>query len=153
MRKTRATKKFLLGTIALARGEAEKARSLFEAELPFARSELAEAADSPYRHAQLGLICAYLSKQEEAIAEGERAVELLPISKDAVDGPSLEINLAEIYGRVGEEGKAIALLEKLLSVPNGIHQVELKAWNWDPLRKNPLFQKLINRPAPKIVYN
>jgi len=148
----RATKNFFSGSIALARGEYEKARSLFQAELPFARSELAETPDSPYRHTQLGLICAYLGQKEEAIKEGTHAVGLLPISKDAVDGPGLELFLAEIYGRVGEEEKGVTLLEKLLTVPGGITPLHLKDWPWDPLRKNPRFQKLLNSPPPKIVY-
>jgi len=149
----RVTKSFLLGCVALARGDTAKARPLFEAELRFARSELVEAPDSPYRHSQLGLISAYLGRKEEGIAEGKRAVELLPISKDAMDGPGGEGALAEIYGRVGEEEQAITLLEKLLTVPNGGSQLALKDWNWDPLRKNPRFQKLISGPPPKIIYN
>ena len=148
----RATKKFLLGTVALARGNVEKARPLFEAELPFARSEVAESPESAVRHAQLGLICAYLGRKEEAIAEGQRAVELLPISKDAFDGPFIALSLAEIYGRVGEEEQAMTLLEKLMTTPNGATQLLLKDWNWDPLRKNSRFQKLVNGPPPKIIY-
>jgi serine/threonine-protein kinase len=149
----RATKKFLLGTIALARGDAEKARPFFEAELLFARSELAESRDSVPRHLQIGLICAYLGRKEEAIAEGRRAVELLPISKDAVDGPGIAAGLAEIYGRVGELEQAITLLEQLITTPNGPTPLMLKDWNWDPIRKNPRFQKLIEGPPPNVIYH
>ena len=149
----RATKNFLLGTVALARGQTEEARKFFEAELPFARNELAAAPDSAPRHAQIGLICAYLGQKEEAIAEGQRAVDLLPISKDKNDGPAMSTALAEIYGRVGEPDKAIALLEELLPLPNSIRQRYLKNdWNWDPLRKDPRFQKLVTGPPPKIIY-
>jgi serine/threonine-protein kinase len=147
-----ATKNFFLGRIALARGDKEKARSLFQAELPIARSELTETPDSPHRHAQVGLICAYLGQKEEAMKEGTRAVELLPISKDAFDGPGLELILAEIYSRVGEEEKAVTLIEKLLTLPGGVSPLELKDCTWDPLRKNARFQKLISAPPPKIVY-
>jgi tetratricopeptide (TPR) repeat protein len=149
----RATKKFFLGVVAHARGDVDKARALFEAELPFARSEVSESPDSAPRHAQLGLIYSYLGLKEEAIAEGERAVQLLPISKDASDGPPIAANLAEIYGRVGEEERAMTLLEKVMTVPAGPTQLYLKDWNWDPLRKNPRFQKLLTGPPPKIVYN
>jgi serine/threonine-protein kinase len=148
-----ATKNFLLGTIKFARGDHEKARPLFDAELPFARSELAEMPESPDRHAQLGLICAYLGRKEEAIAEGERAVELLPISKDAVDGPGMVLASAEIYARVGEQDKAVALLEKMMTVPNGATRSLLKNWRFDPLRTNPRLQAWLQGPPPKIVYN
>jgi len=149
----RATKKFLRGTIALARGDTEKARPLFEAELPFARSELAESPDSAPRHAQLGLVCAYLGRKKEAVAEAQRAAELLPISADAFEGPVVALTVAEIYGRVGEEEQAITLLEKLLTVPNGPTQLVLKDWNWDPLRANPHFLKLAEGPTAKIIYD
>lgn len=148
----RCTKKFLLGIAALARGDAERSRPLLEAELPFARSEVAESPDSAVRHLQLGLICAYLGRKEEAIAEGERAVELLPIAKDAFDGPGVAAGLAEIYGRVEEKDKAVALLEKMMSLPGGPSQIVLRDWNWDPLRGDPRFEKLAKGPAPKIVY-
>jgi hypothetical protein len=98
------------------------------------------------------VICAYLGRKEEAIAEGQRAVELLPISKDAFDGPSIALGLAEIYGRVGEEEQAIMLLEKLMTTPNGVPPLLLKDWQWDPLRRNPRFQKLLTGPPPKIIY-
>lgn len=147
------TKSFLLGMVAMAKGDMAKARPLFESELHFARQELNEAPDSEARHAQLGLVCAYLGQKEEAIAEGKRAVELMPVSKDAVDGPFYVINLAEIYGRVGEPDQAIDLLEQLVTIPAGLHFADLQFWQWDPVRKHPRFQKLVNGPAPKIVYN
>lgn len=149
----RVTKNFLLGQVALARGDLEKARPLFEAELQFARTELNEKADVAASHAQVGLVCAYLGRREEAIAEGRRAVELMPVTKDAFDGPGYLVNLAEIYGRAGETDQAIGLIEKLLSTPNGLIPVALKDWQWDPLRNDPRFQKLLNGPPPKIVYN
>jgi tetratricopeptide (TPR) repeat protein len=149
----RATKKFFLGTVALARGETAKARKLFEAELPFARSEVSEAPDSALGHAQLGLILAYLGRTEEAVAEGEHAVALLPITKDTQEGPNILVVLAEIYARVGKPEEAVALLEKLITIPSGWRQVYLKEWNWDPLRSDPRFQKLVDGPPPKIVYH
>jgi hypothetical protein len=83
-------------------------------------------------------------KREEAVAEGNRAVELLPISKDAMDGPGMMVVLAEIYIRVNEQEQAITLLEKLITTPAGISQIDLKDWNRDPLRNNPRFQKLMS---------
>ena len=149
----RLTKDYFLGIVALARGDAEKSQPLFEAALQIARNELSEAPDSEVRHSQVGLLCAYLGRKEEAIAEGQRAVEMMPVSRDAVDATNWLGNLAEIYGRVGEPDKAIDLLEQMVKMPAGIKQFQLKNWNWDPLRNNPRFQKLVNGPPPKIVYN
>jgi len=149
----RVTKSYFLGVVAIAQGDMAKAKRLFESELQFARSELNESPDSANRHAQVGLICAYLGQKEEAISEGRLAVDLLPISKDAFEGPWLLYNLAEIYGRVGEQEQAIALIEKLLVTPGGVTVAELKRdFQWDPLRQNPRFQKILAGPQPKVIY-
>jgi serine/threonine-protein kinase len=151
---TPVTKNYFLGVLAMVQGDMQKAGQLLERELEFARKQLNEAPDSESRHAQVGLVCAYLGRKEEAIAEGKRAVELMPVTKDAIDGPNNLTALAEIYGRIGEPDKAIDLLEKLLIMPAGVNQEFLKTgWYWDPLRNNPRFQKLISGPPPKIVYN
>ncbi len=149
----RVTKNFYFGIAALVQGDAAKARPLLESELQFARNELREAPDNESRHAQLGIILAYLGQKEEAIAEGKRAVELMPSSRDALDGPLFIINLAEIYGRVGEADKAMDLLEQVVRTPAGLNVADLKFWHWDPLRNNPRFLKLANSPPPKIEYH
>ncbi|MGI8820258.1 MAG: TPR end-of-group domain-containing protein, partial [Chthoniobacterales bacterium] len=78
---------------------------------------------------------------------------LLPIEQDAFLGPGMLSALAEIYGRVGEEDAAIDLLERLLTIPAGVSLLDLKNdWSWDPLRKNPRFQKILGSPEPKVIY-
>jgi len=139
----RVTKNFLLGIVAMAQGNMAKARPLFEAEARFAEQELHEMPDSPTRQAQLGIVYAYLGRKTEAVAAGQRAVQLMPLSKDAYEGPTFLIVLAEIYARVGEHEKSIALLKRLLAIPNGPAQAELQFWNWDPLRSEPRFQELL----------
>ena len=62
-------------------------RSAFEHARVVSEQLLREAPEDPRRHAQHGLILAALGRKEEAIAEGKRAVELLPESQDAFDGP------------------------------------------------------------------
>lgn len=143
----RVTKSFLLGIAAMAQDDMAKARPLFEAEARFAEQELHEMPDSPTRQAQLGLVYAYLGRKTEAIAAGKRAVELMPLSKDAYEGTAFLNSLAEIYARTGEPDKSIALIEQLLRIPNGMAQLELQFWNWDPLRDDPRFQKLREPPA------
>jgi serine/threonine protein kinase/Flp pilus assembly protein TadD len=143
----RVTKGFLFGTLALAQGDVATARPFFEGEVQFAQQEVREMPESAPRHAQLGLVYAFLGRNEEAIAEGRRAVELLPLSKDAFDGVGPLFNLAMIYARVAEAEQAIDLLDKLLRTPNGPPAVELQFWPWDPLRDNPRFQELVARTA------
>jgi tetratricopeptide (TPR) repeat protein len=142
----RVTKSFLLGTVAIARGEVNKARPLFEAEARFAEQEVREMPDSATRQTQLGIVYSYLGRKAEAIAAGERAVALMPVSKDAYEGPGYLVGLAQIYAWVGESDKAIELIEQLLTMPSGISKPELQLWLWDPLRSNPKFQELLARP-------
>ncbi len=97
-------------------------------------------------HSTLGFVYAYLGRKEEAIRAGERAVELLPISKDAYLGTSYVHRLAEIYTIVGEYEAAIDQLEILFSAPSLIsaHTLHLDPI-WDPLRDNPRFQRLLDK--------
>jgi serine/threonine protein kinase/Flp pilus assembly protein TadD len=142
----RVTKSFLLGVAAISQGDREKARPFLEAEAQFAEQELREMPDSPTRQAQLGMVYAYLGRKAEAIAAGKRAVELMPVSEDAFDGPGYLNSLAQIYAWVGESDKSIALIEQLLTMPNGMAKQELQFWFWDPLRTNSRFQKLLAPP-------
>jgi serine/threonine-protein kinase len=139
----RVTKSYLLGMVALAQGDPAKARPFFEAEARFAEQELREMSDSPTRQAQLGIVYAYLGRKADAIAAGQRAVELMPVTKDAYDGPGYLLSLAQIYARTGETEKSIELVEKLLKLPAGITSYDLQDWTWDPLREDPRFQKLV----------
>jgi serine/threonine protein kinase/Flp pilus assembly protein TadD len=109
-----------------------------------------EHSGDPRYHAALGLAYAYLGRKEEAIQEGNRAIELYPISKDAALGPRYVLNLAKIYAVVGEQEKAIDHLEYLLSIPSSeflwqivsIPYLRLDP-QWDALRNHPRFQRLI----------
>ena len=109
-----------------------------------------DAPDDPGRHAQLGAVLAGLGKKEEAVNEGKKAVELLPESQDAFDGPQATTALAEVYAWVGEYNEAFRLLDHLLTVPNGLTVPAFKLDPvWDPLRKDPRFQALIDKYASK----
>jgi serine/threonine-protein kinase len=110
-----------------------------------------EAPDSAARHAEFGAILAALGRKEEAIREGKRAVELLPESKDALEGPMMTLALAQIYAWTGENEEALRLLEHSLSNPDGITAPDLKLDPaWDPIRKDPRFQALIEKYSAKI---
>jgi tetratricopeptide (TPR) repeat protein len=88
----------------------------------------------------------YLGRSEEAIREGERAVELRPVAKDADYGTYYLHLLVRTYILAGQPEKAIDNLERLLQVPHYISPPWLKIDpNFDPLRGNPRFQKLVAR--------
>ena len=142
---------FFFGLIALAQNDqASAAKELAEAAPQFER-EVKEAADAPDRRANLGLLYAFMGRHDEAIHEGKLAVELKPMEKDAYDGAIMLCYLALIYARVGENDLAIPLIERLLKTPGAVDSVnysitlnDLKyRWEWDPLRNDPRFQKLL----------
>jgi len=94
----------------------------------------------------LGQILAGLDQKDAAIKEGKRAVELRPESQDAFDGPEVTAVLAQIYAWTGEHDQAFGLLDHLLVTPSGITVPVLKLDPiWDPLRKDPRFQALIDK--------
>ena len=128
----------LNGDAANVRYHAEEARKAFQ-------QQLRAAPKDAQLHAQLGLALAYLGRRDEAIREGERGVALLPVTKDAYNGPYLEHQLARIEILVGEPEKAVDHLERLVKIPYILSPAWLKIDpNFDPLRKNPTFEKLVD---------
>src|SRR5437762_5815496 len=143
-------KAFLEGTIHLLQGDKTKAKAELEHARVVSEKLLREAPEDPARHAQHGLILAALGQKQEAIAEGKRAVELLPESQDAFDGPQETAALAQIFAWTGASDEAFRLLDHLLTIPSGLTVPIFKLDPaWDPLRKDPRFQTLINKYAVK----
>jgi len=138
-------KAFLAGQIYQAMGDVEKARAAFEEARPVAERALTDSPEDAARHVLVGLIYAGLGRTEEALREGNRAIELLPESKDAVNGPILVVSLARILTIAGQHDEAIRLLERSLSTTGGItlHELRLDP-AWDALRPNPRFHGLIS---------
>src|SRR5947207_515883 len=145
-----APKAYLEAEIYLLQGDEAKARTALEHARVVSEQLLREAPEDAARHGQHGLILAALGQKQEAIAEGKRAVELLPESEDAFDGPQVTATLAQIYAWTGEFDEAFRLLDHLLVVPNGLTVPMLKLDpTWDALRKDPRFQALIDKYNPK----
>jgi TolB-like protein/Flp pilus assembly protein TadD len=143
-------KAFLEGEIYRLQGDEAKARTAFEHARVISDQLLREAPGDPARHGQHGLILAGLGQKQEAIAEGKRAVELLPESEDALDGPQGTAALAQIYAWTGEFDEAFRLLDHLLAVPSSLTVPMLKLDPaWDPLRQDPRFQALIDKYGAK----
>jgi serine/threonine-protein kinase len=142
-------KAFMEGIIYLLQGNKEKAQPALEHALLVSEQLLCEAPEDPGRHAQHGFILAALDRKQEAIAEGKRAVELLPESEDAFDGPRGIAALAQIYANTGEPDDALGLIDHLLGSPSGLTIPLLKLDPvWDPLRKDSRFQKLCEEKQP-----
>jgi tetratricopeptide (TPR) repeat protein len=105
-----------------------------------------------------------MQRKEEAIREGRRALEIAPETRDAFHGAMFAANLAQIYALLGEQEQAITLVERLLHTPgpfpgpgvdspSDITLADLRMrWEWDSLRGNARFQKLLAGPEPKTVY-
>src|SRR6266511_672041 len=144
-------REFFEGAIYTFLNDKEKAVSAFERARPIAQKAVRESPNDASRHVILGMILAGLGEKELAIAEGKRAVELLPESEDALDGPKITVALAQIYAWTGESDEALQLLDRSLSTPNGITVSFLKLDPiWEPLRSDPRFQALIDRHDAKV---
>jgi TolB-like protein/Flp pilus assembly protein TadD len=149
-------KTFLQGCIDLAEGKQVEAQKLFELARPIFERAVEEAPMNADRHANLGWFYAFAGRKDEAVREGKRAVELKPESKDAFDGAIMNCYLALIYARVGENDLAIPLVERLLKTPGAVDSVDYSItvndlkhrWEWDPIRSDPRFQKLIAAGQP-----
>jgi len=129
------------GDKAQARVYADSARLGFE-------ERIRNTPDDAQSHTFYGMALAFLGRKAEAIAEGEKGVALLPIAKDAYSGPYLQHQLVRIYLLVGEPDKALDRLEPLLKVPYYISPAWLRVDpNFDPLRNNPRFRKLVEGTA------
>jgi TolB-like protein/Tfp pilus assembly protein PilF len=147
---------FLEGCTNIAQGDNASAQKAFEQARPAFEAAVKEAPESAERHASLGWLYALMGRKNDAIAEGQRAVELKPESKDAVDGSLMNGYLALIYARVGENDLAIPLIERLLKTSGAVDSAnysitvnDLKyRWEWDPLRNDPRFAKLIKQDMP-----
>ena len=101
-------------------------------------------------HVQLAKLLAWLGEKDAAIAEAQRAMDLRPESKDAFEGPQITEQVAQVYAILGDNARAIELLDGLLSRPSEVTLQTLKVNPaWDPLRNDPAFQALFSKYAGK----
>ena len=138
------------GDTAQAKAFAEQARNTIE---PLRK----EQPDNAFVAAALAVAYAMLDEKESALNEAQRAITLLPSNKDRLSGPAFEENLALVEMIIGENTRAIATLTRLLQTPYGgwlysptpITPALLRLDPiWDPLRPDPVFQKLCEEKQP-----
>jgi len=152
-------KTFHQGRIALARRDFESAQRYFAAAAPAVEEWVREQPNDAARHAQLGFLYACMQRKEDAIRESRQAVELEPENQDAYHGACCAAKLALTFTLVGEADEAITLIERLLSMPGPIAWPDFPLnitlpdlrlrWEWDSLRANPRFQKILAAPEPR----
>jgi serine/threonine protein kinase/Tfp pilus assembly protein PilF len=140
----RFNRPFAEGVIARMTKDDEKARSAFTA----ARAEQEKIVQVQPNYGPalcvLGLIDAALGRKEEALREGRRAVELLPVEKDSMNGTAMVKYLAMIAAWVGDKDLACEQLASVIRRPSGPSYGQLKLLPfWDPLRGDPRFEKLV----------
>jgi len=139
------------GLVAWFRGDQSASR----AALNNAREELGQTVRNQPDYAAalcaLGVIDAVLGNKEDAIRQGERAVELSPVSKNAIEGATLVRYLAVTYAWAGEKDRAIDRLTEATHLPGShisygylrLHPL------WDPLRGDPRFEAIVDSLAAK----
>jgi TolB-like protein/Tfp pilus assembly protein PilF len=140
-------KEYLEGALYTFVNDKEHARSAFQGARSLLEKAIQQGSDDASRHIVLGMVLAGLGEKDAAIAEGKRAVTLLPESQDALDGPKMTLMLAQIYAWTGENDAALELLERSLITPAGVTVSSLKLDPiWDPLRSDARFQALVDIP-------
>jgi len=135
----------------ISRAQADPARSIVAFNV--ARDEIGQKLrDDPDNGLLRGILCvinAGLGRKEESLSEGNRAVELRPITKDAVDGAVALTRLAMAYAWLGEKDPAIERLGYLANRPGGPDYGQLKFDPaWASLRRDARFAKIIDRLQP-----
>jgi tetratricopeptide (TPR) repeat protein len=136
--------------VAQGLGQNEKAQAAFLAARERAAEAVTKRPDDAKALMILAEIDARLGRKEDAVRAGEQARVLLPVTEDALDGLRIVSRLAAIYGQAGERTRALDLLEETTAKPSGPHYGELKLNEvWDPLRKEPRFEKLLLSLGPK----
>ncbi len=141
---------FFGGQIYGSLGNLTQARTAFDTARDKIEQKLREDPENGLLHGVLCVINAGLSRREQALSEGRRAVELRPINKDAVDGPVVLTRLAMAEAWLRENDAAIEQLDYLSKIPGGPDYGQLKFDPaWDNLRGDARFAKIVDELQPR----
>jgi serine/threonine protein kinase/tetratricopeptide (TPR) repeat protein len=145
-----ANRPLIEGVLARLTKDEDKARAAFTAARTLQERAVQDEPDYGPPLCVLGLIDAALGRKEEALREGRRAVELLPVEKDAINGPLMIKYLAMIAAWAGDKDLACEQLAIAVQPPSTVSYGQLKLEpDWDPLRGDPRFEKIVASLAPK----
>jgi TolB-like protein/Tfp pilus assembly protein PilF len=129
-----------------AAGDAAKATEAYSLVQKNASAALQQQPDVPELHLALAFADAGLGLKEEAVREGKRGAELLPVSRDVLSGSAMQVYLAQVHVRVGDNNAALDVLRSAMLQFSGqfLSPALLKLDpNWDPLRSDPRFAQLL----------
>ena len=144
------SKYFYIGLARRGLLDEDGARAAFLKAKASAEEQVKRTPDAEDSHIQLAKTLAFLGERDAALAEAQRASELRPESKDAFGGPEIMEGVAEVHAVLGNNDRAIEILEGLLTRPSGVTAQLLKVNPiWDPLRGDPHFQALIDKYGAK----
>ena len=146
--------RFVEGLVARMTKDDKKAQSAFTAARTEQEKTIQAQPDYGPALGVLGLIDAGLGRKEEALREGRRAVELLPVEKDSINGTRMIECFAIIAAWIGDKDLACEQLLTAISHPSFLSYGHLKLLPfWDPLRGDPRFEKIVASLAPKQITN
>jgi len=139
------------GVVAQMSGDKAAAHAAFTSARNEAAKLIADQPDYAEGLCVLGMADAALGNKEEAIREGQRAVELVPVHKNAIEGALLIRYLAVIYMWTGEKDLAFEQLAVAARSPGFLSYGELRLHpRWDPLRSDPRFEQIVASLSPQV---
>jgi len=134
-------------------GHDPKAADTYATVRKTATAALAQQPQRAELHLAAAFAAAGLGMKDEAIAEGRRAAELLPPSRDALSGAAVQVYLAQMYVRIGDHDRAFELLRGALPLFSGQSMsaalLRLDP-NWEPIRNDPRFAGLVADAEPQV---
>jgi serine/threonine-protein kinase len=145
-----ALKYFSIGVAQKGLGNEAAARTAFLKAKDILEEQVKQKPEDADLRVQLAKMLAWLGEKDAAIAEAQRAMDLRPESRDAFEGPAITEQAAQVYTILGDNARAVELLDGLLSRPSEVTLQTLKVNPaWDPLRNDPAFQALFAKYAGK----
>jgi TolB-like protein/Tfp pilus assembly protein PilF len=145
-----AVKYFAIGIAQKGLGDDAASRTALLKAKDILEEQVKQKPDDADLHVQLAKLLAWLGEKDAAITQAQRAMDLRPESKDAFEGPQITEQVAQVYAILGDNARAIELLDGLLSRPSEVTLQTLKVNPvWDALRNDPGFQALFAKYAGK----
>jgi TolB-like protein len=142
-----------LGWIKKSAGNDAAAKAAFTKGRPLQLAYVQKSPEDPNPLMALAYTDAALGHEKDALNEARKAVAMRPISADAIEGAPLAADLAEVYLWTGERDLAIAQLETIEQIPRALNYGDLAMPDWDPLRNDPRFQKILSQLKPIPIVN